>query len=98
MSFSLSKNALASDSRVSQALGRALPDDTNFIKFQDPDPFNEFTYPNTIEAKKAISEYLGTPLSRLDADQLEMINAILSDTLKKKEVMDKIRVCFRSQR
>jgi hypothetical protein len=96
--ISLSKNALAFDSRLSQALGRALPNDTNFIQFQDPDPFNEFTYPNTIEAKKAISEYLGTPLSRLDADQLEMINAILCDTLKKKEVMDKIRVCFRSQR
>jgi hypothetical protein len=81
--ISLSKNALATDSRVAQALGRALPDDTNFIKFQNPDPFDEFTYPNTIDAKKAISEYLGIPLSRLNAEQLEMINAILSDTLKK---------------
>jgi hypothetical protein len=96
--ISLSKKALTSDTRILEAFERKIPENTRFIKFQDPDPFNEFTYPNTIEAKKAISEYLGIPLSKLDSDQLEQINVILSESLKKKDVIDKVRSHFRDKR
>ena len=36
---------------------KKLPTDTIIQKFKDPDPFQEFAFPNTIEAKKAISDY-----------------------------------------
>jgi hypothetical protein len=96
--ISLSKDALSVDTRVSEAFIKDIPDNTRFVEFQDPDPFNEFTFPNIIEAKKAIADYLGIPLSKLGPEQLEKINSILSDTLRKKDVMDKIRGYFREQR
>jgi hypothetical protein len=96
--ISLSKDALSVDTRVSEAFKRDVPGNTRFVEFQDPDPFNEFTFPNIIEAKKAIADYLGIPLSKLGPEQLEKINSILSDTLRKKDVMDKIRSYFREQR
>jgi hypothetical protein len=96
--ISLSKDALSVDTRVSEAFRRDVPGNTRFVEFQDPDPFNEFTFPNIIEAKKAIADYLGIPLSKLGPEQLEKINSILSETLKKKDVMDKIRSYFREQR
>jgi hypothetical protein len=95
--ISLSKEALSSDTRASEAFGRKIPEDTPFVQFQDPDPFNEFEYPNTIEAKKAIADYLGIPLSKLDSDKLKVIDDILASSLRKKEVMEKVRTHFRAQ-
>jgi hypothetical protein len=96
--INLSKDALSSDTRIAEAFERKIPDNTRFITFKDPDPFNEFTYPNIIAAKKAISEYLGIPLAKLDPDQLATINDFLSKSLKKRDVMDKIKTYFRAQR
>ncbi len=91
----LPKEALTRDTRTAEALQRRLPEDTPLIEFNEPDPFHEFTYPNIIKAKKAISDYLGLPLATLSKDDIEMIDTLLSETLKKKNVMEKIREHFR---
>ncbi len=63
--------------------------------FTDPDPFQEFTFPNVIAAKRAISDYLGLPLAKLDPRQLEQIDRIVSATLDKKQVMESVRQCLK---
>jgi hypothetical protein len=63
--------ALSKDSRIPEALKRSLPGDTKFNAFVDPDPFQEIRYPSILAAKKAISNYLGLPLGKLEPDQSE---------------------------
>ncbi len=63
--------------------------------FDDPDPFNELSYPSIITAKKAISDYLGLPLARLNDEQRATIDSILSSTMIKSQVMEKIREYFK---
>jgi hypothetical protein len=90
----LPKEALEMDSRTKEALRRVLPEDAPFVEFRDPDPFQEYHYPSLIEAKKAIAQYLGLPLAKLDPAQLAKINEILSTTLKKKEVIEAVKSLF----
>ena len=66
--------------------------------FVDPDPFAEFEYPNPLLAKRAIADELGRPLARLSSEQLAHIDAILAQTLKKKEVLAQVRDYFRVNR
>ena len=66
--------------------------------FSDPDPFQELTFAHAIDAKKAISDYLGKPLAKLQDEQLKAINVILEETLDKKEVMKRVREYFASER
>jgi hypothetical protein len=66
-------------------------DEITITPFVDPDPFQELTYPNTIAAKRAISDYLGTPLAKLDPRQLAQIDMIVQATLNKKKVMEAVR-------
>lgn len=78
---------------------RALTDATEpathpVVPFRDPDPFKEFTYPNAVIAKRAIADYLGKPLAKLPTEQLDYIDDILTETLSKKEVMERIRAYF----
>jgi hypothetical protein len=68
--------------------------DVPAIPFADPDPFQEFTYPNALAAKHAIADYLGKPLAKLIPEQRAQIDAILATTLKKKEVIAQIRAYF----
>ena len=49
----------------------AKPAGTPVIPFADPDPFQEFTYPNAVMAKRAVADYLGMPLAKLPAEQIE---------------------------
>jgi transposase InsO family protein len=64
--------------------------------FADPDPFQELQYPNAMTAKRAIADYLGTPLGRLPAEQMQQIQAIVDATLDKKSVLSQVRQCFRN--
>lgn len=96
--IALPKEALTEDSRAVDALARCLAEGTAVVQFKDPDPFQEFNYPGILEAKKAIANYLGTPLSKLSEKDRGEIDAILSITLQKKKIMDKIRQRFRPQR
>lgn len=92
----LPRSALELDARTEEALRRVLPEDSPFVEFRDPDPFQEYCYPSPIEAKKAIAEYLGLPLAKLESGQLAKIDEILSETLKKKEVMEAVKCLFHS--
>ncbi|MEI7957058.1 MAG: IS481 family transposase, partial [Verrucomicrobiota bacterium] len=70
------------------------PDAVPVKAFEDPDPFQEFNYPNPIAAKRAISHLLGMPLAKLPPEQLGQINAIVAETLNKQEVIARIRACL----
>jgi hypothetical protein len=66
------------------------------IPFADPDPFQEFTYPNAVMAKRAISDYLGIPLARLSAEQISAIEAMLASTMNKREIMSWVKQHLRN--
>jgi len=51
-----------------------LPDDAIIKDFDDPDPFQEKYFPNTITAKLAISKHLGKPLAKLSEEERETID------------------------
>jgi hypothetical protein len=57
------------------------------IPFADPDPFQEFVYANAVTAKRAIADYLGMPLARLAAEQNQAIDAMLAQTMNKREII-----------
>jgi hypothetical protein len=63
--------------------------------FADPDPFQEFQYPNAMAAKRAIAHYLGMPLAKSSAEQIAEVNMIVGTTLDKKSVLDQVRQYFR---
>ncbi len=73
-----------------------LPDrrDIPATRFADPDPFHELKFPTALAAKRAIAEFLGTPLAKLPSAKLEEINAIVADTLDKKLVIARVRNCM----
>jgi hypothetical protein len=62
--------------------------------FVDPDPFEELTFKNAIEAKRAIAYYLVKPLAKLTPEQMATVESILEKTLNKKEVMTQIKDYF----
>ena len=62
--------------------------------FTDPDPFQEFAYPNVLAAKRAIADYLAIPLAKLPPEQLEWINTLVDTTLNKKEVIEQVEEYF----
>jgi hypothetical protein len=62
--------------------------------FTDPDPFQEFTYPDVLAAKRAIADYLAVPLARLPPEQLDWINTLVGATLNKKEVIEQVEEYF----
>jgi hypothetical protein len=64
------------------------------LPFCDPDPFEEFTYPSVVIAKRAIADYLGQPIMRLQPEQRAFIDEILSETLIKKIVMARVSWYF----
>jgi hypothetical protein len=59
--------------------------------FVDPDPFQQLTFPTRVAAKLAIADYLGLPLAKLSHDQLMAIDALLTQTLQKQDVLAYIR-------
>jgi hypothetical protein len=62
--------------------------------FSDPDPWQEFTYPTALLAKRAIADYLGQPLAKFSEQQRAFIDALLAETLNKKAVMERVRQYF----
>lgn len=69
-------------------------DDVPLTPFEDPDPFNEFAYENTMKARLAISDYLGHPLALLPQADRDVIEDIVNETLDKKEVISRVREHF----
>jgi hypothetical protein len=66
------------------------------IPFADPDPFQEFTFTSIVMAKHAIADYLGIPLAKLSAEQINSIENILSQTMNKREIMAWVRQHLRN--
>lgn len=74
----------------------ALDQETPKTAFNDPDPFIEFTFPNRVAAKQAIANELGIPLAKLTQKQLDHIDKIVSETLNKKLIFERIHAFFNS--
>jgi hypothetical protein len=62
--------------------------------FADPDPFQEFAYPNALAAKRAIADYLGIALAKLPPEQLDWVNTLVGATLNKKQVIEQVQEYF----
>ena len=60
--------------------------------FVDPDPFQEFTYPSALKAKQAIADELMMPLAKLSREQLDALDTLLAQTLRKSDVSDYVRL------
>jgi hypothetical protein len=96
--ISLPRSAL-SDSKSSD---QALLTQANILHLEKPNstPFDDnpflqtATFKNKLDAKTAIADYLGKPLSRLTDLQMAAINTILDESLDKKAVLEKIRAYF----
>lgn len=67
------------------------------MAFVDPDPFQEFSFHNVIAAKKAIADYLGKPLAKLNPEQMAYVNDLVQKTLNKEEIMTQIKDYFQPQ-
>jgi hypothetical protein len=59
--------------------------------FVDPDPFQEFTYPTRVAAKLAIADSVALPLAKLASEPLDAIASLLSQTLRKHDVLVYVR-------
>ncbi len=57
------------------------------VPFVDPDPFQEFTYPSVIAAKLAIADEIAMPLAKLSPEAMADIDALLTQTLRKADVL-----------
>lgn len=96
--ISLPRSALSG----SKASDQALLTQANIVHLETPKstPFDDSpflqsaTFKNKLDAKTAISDYLGKPLSRLTDQQLAAINFILDESLDKKAVLEKVRTYF----
>jgi hypothetical protein len=81
---------------------QALLTQANIVQMERPKsmPFDDSpflqaaTFKNKLDAKTAIADYLGKPLSRLSDLQIAAINTILDESMDKKTVLDKIRAYF----
>ena len=90
---SFHKHLLFLDLRHAHYLGphwKAIP----VTMFMDPDPFQEFAYPNVFAARRAITDYLAMPLAKLPSEQREWINTLVETTLCKKEVIEQVEEYF----
>jgi hypothetical protein len=96
--ISLPRSALSG----SKSSDQALLTQANILHLEKPNstPFdaNPFlqtaTFKNKLDAKTAIADYLGKPLSRLTDLQMATINTILDESLDKKAVLEKVRAYF----
>ena len=66
--------------------------------FSDPDPFREYTYPSVFHAKRAIAEELALPLAKLTDEERSFVDALVSETLSRPTILDRIRQRFRRGR
>jgi hypothetical protein len=94
LTLALPQHALTTDPRAPEALRRRLPDEVPLRAFQDPDPFEELTFPSTLAAKRAIAVSLGLPLAKLSPHEREAIDTIVRCTLVKAEVMTAVQAFF----
>ncbi len=91
--LSLPTSARSSKAEL-QFLANQGKKEPSLIPFTDPDPFQEFTYPSILSAKRAIADYLHKPLAKLNEEQMAFVNQILSETLNKKAILAQVKNYF----
>jgi hypothetical protein len=64
------------------------------VPYKESDPFKEPEFKSKVEAKIAISNYLGYPLAQLNSTQMEYINNLLSESLNKQIILRKVQDYF----
>jgi len=74
----LSRAALDNNLNSGTLAAFTLAQETPKTAFIDPDPFIEFTFPDRVAAKQAITSELGKPLAKLNQEQLDTINSIVA--------------------
>lgn len=62
------------------------------------DELSDFCFPNLIAAKMAIANELALPLARLDAESRAFIDRVLSETLSRSLVIERVREYFRQRK
>ena len=92
--LNLPRTALDQNADVQFVLDKAQVPAPTLTPFRDPDPFQEFTYPTVLLAKRAIADYLAQPLAKLSPEQRAFIDALLVETLHKKTVMERVKQHF----
>ncbi|MCY7274639.1 MAG: IS481 family transposase [Phormidesmis sp. CAN_BIN44] len=90
----LPRTALDKNADLQFLLDKAQAPEPNLTPFRDPDPFQEFTYPTVLLAKRAIADYLAQPLTKLSSEQRAFIDALLGETLNKKAIMERVKQYF----
>ncbi len=68
------------------------------VPFHDPDPFQEFEYPNVVKAKLGIYHHLGKPLAELPKEDLAFIDSLVEKTLNKKAVLEQVTAYFKEKK
>lgn len=86
--LALPRAALSAHPTLSSSLSAVEPVSQ---PFRDPDPFHELVFPSALDAKRAIADRLGLPLAKLSSEQLEALDALLTETLAKQTVWDHAR-------
>jgi hypothetical protein len=96
--ISLPRSALSGSKSTDQALLTQANilhlEKPNSTPFEDNPFLQTATFKNKLDAKTAIADYLGKPLSRLTDLQMTTINTILDESLDKKAVLEKVRAYF----
>jgi hypothetical protein len=72
----------------------ALADQVPIRPFRDPDPFHELTFATSLAAKRAIADEIRLPLGKLSADDRQFIDALVTRTLSRPEVIAAVRQRF----
>ena len=90
----LPRSALTGNADLQFITDSSVSPTLTITPFQDPDPYQEFTYPTTLMAKRAVADYLGQPLAKLDLEQRDFISTLVEETLTKKVIMERVRQYF----
>jgi hypothetical protein len=62
--------------------------------FRDPDPFHELNFPTALAARRAIADEIRLPLGKLSDEDRRFIDALITRTLSRPEVMAAVRERF----
>jgi hypothetical protein len=94
--LALPRAALSGEDGV--VMVRADPDDraakVPVRPFRDPDPFRELGFASPIAARRAIADEVRLPLAKLSDDDRAFIDALLSRTLARPEILAAVRERF----
>jgi hypothetical protein len=94
--LALPRAALSGEDGV--VMVRADPDDraakVPVRPFRDPDPFRELGFASPIAARRAIADEVRLPLAKLSDDDRAFIDALLSRTLTRPEILAAVRERF----